>query len=333
MNDDAVRAIPGIEPSFSQPIRDNVLESISQIDGQIVIKVFGDDIDMLRQTSASDVLEAISPVRGVARAFIDRAGQVPQLQIEIDRARAARYGLNVADVRGRDRNRARRQGRPPRSGRASASSPSWSGCARTSGATSQSIGNDPGRHAARARGCRWRMSPTLSDRQRQHEHRARSRQAPGRDRRVHRGPRHGQRRRRDAAARARGACTLPPGYFVQWGGEFENQQRAMARLELDRADQHLADLPAAVQRLRIGEERRADSAPTCRSRWSAAFWRCYLTGIPSERFGRHRLHRAVRAGGAERRGDRELLQRAAREGRRARTKPRSKARWCGSARC
>jgi len=94
---DALQAIPGIEPSFSQPIRDNVLESISQIDGQVVIKVFGEDMDLLRR-SAADVLRAVLPVRGVARAFVDRAGQVPQLQIEIDRARAARYGLNVADV-------------------------------------------------------------------------------------------------------------------------------------------------------------------------------------------------------------------------------------------
>src|SRR5205814_8637986 len=93
----ALQKIPGIEPSFSQPIRDNVLESISQIDGQIVIKVFGEDMDRLRH-AADDVLRAVLPVRGVARAFVDRGGQVPQLQIEIDRARAARYGLNVADV-------------------------------------------------------------------------------------------------------------------------------------------------------------------------------------------------------------------------------------------
>ena len=44
---------PACEPSFSQPIRDNVLESISQIDGQIVIKVFGDDLDVLRETRRS----------------------------------------------------------------------------------------------------------------------------------------------------------------------------------------------------------------------------------------------------------------------------------------
>jgi len=93
----ALQAIPGIEPSFSQPIRDNVLESISQIDGQIVIKVFGEDMDTLRH-AAADVLRVVTPVAGVARAFVDRGGQVPQLQIEIDRPRAARYGLNVSDV-------------------------------------------------------------------------------------------------------------------------------------------------------------------------------------------------------------------------------------------
>ncbi len=93
----ALQAIPGIEPSFSQPIRDNVLESISQIDGQIVIKTFGDDTVVLRRL-ANEILKSISSVPGVARAFVDRGGQVPQLRIEIDRARAARYGLNVADV-------------------------------------------------------------------------------------------------------------------------------------------------------------------------------------------------------------------------------------------
>jgi len=95
--DDALSEVPGFEPSFSQPIRDNILESISQIDGQIVIKVFGDDLGLIKKT-AQQVLDQVSSVRGVQRAFIDRAGSVPQLQIEIDRTRAARYGLNVVDV-------------------------------------------------------------------------------------------------------------------------------------------------------------------------------------------------------------------------------------------
>ncbi len=92
-----ITAIPGIEPSFSQPIRDNVLESISQIDGQIVIKVFGSNLATLRELSEK-TLSAIRDVRGVRRAFIDRLGELPQILIEIDRAAAARYGLNVGDI-------------------------------------------------------------------------------------------------------------------------------------------------------------------------------------------------------------------------------------------
>ena len=95
--DRALATIPGIDVSFSQPILDNVLESISQIDGQVVIKLFGDDPATLRSTG-EQMLEQVSHVRGVARAFIDRVGDVPQARLEIDPARAARFGLNVADV-------------------------------------------------------------------------------------------------------------------------------------------------------------------------------------------------------------------------------------------
>ncbi|CAN5217332.1 CusA/CzcA family heavy metal efflux RND transporter [soil metagenome] len=95
--DRALAVLPGVETSFSQPIRDNVLESISQIDGQVVVKVFGDDPVVLRRTT-QQVLQKISGVRGVTRAYIDRAGEVPQAQLVIDRERAARHGLNVVDV-------------------------------------------------------------------------------------------------------------------------------------------------------------------------------------------------------------------------------------------
>ena len=95
--DKALDGLPGVETSFSQPIRDNVLESISQIDGQIVIKIFGEDPKILREQVAQ-VLHKISNVPGVERAYIDRAGEVPQAIIEIDRDRASRYGLNVGDI-------------------------------------------------------------------------------------------------------------------------------------------------------------------------------------------------------------------------------------------
>ncbi|NBU65841.1 MAG: efflux RND transporter permease subunit [Betaproteobacteria bacterium] len=93
----AVSALPGMEPTFSMPIRDNVLESISQIDGQIVVKVAGDDLTKLRELT--EAIEAqIRQVRGVQRAEIDRQGDVPQLLIRIKREEAARYGLNVGDI-------------------------------------------------------------------------------------------------------------------------------------------------------------------------------------------------------------------------------------------
>jgi cobalt-zinc-cadmium resistance protein CzcA len=95
--EDKLNDVPGIEPSFSQPVRDQILESISQIDGQIVIKLFGDDMETLR-AEGHQVLDRIGKVPGVVRAFIDRDGDLPQYRLEIDRAAAARYGLNVMDV-------------------------------------------------------------------------------------------------------------------------------------------------------------------------------------------------------------------------------------------
>jgi cobalt-zinc-cadmium resistance protein CzcA len=95
--DAAMSKLPGVQASFSQPIRDNILESISQIDGQIVVKIFGDDLGLLRD-GAQKVLAAIGDVPGVSRAAIDRQGELPQELIEIDRAQAARYGLNIADI-------------------------------------------------------------------------------------------------------------------------------------------------------------------------------------------------------------------------------------------
>jgi heavy metal efflux system protein len=92
-----LRSIPGITVSFSQPIRDNVLESISQIDGQIVIKITGDDLGTLRSYGLS-ILKEIKGVEGVSKATIDRDGLLPQYQISIDRERAARYGLNIEQV-------------------------------------------------------------------------------------------------------------------------------------------------------------------------------------------------------------------------------------------
>jgi cobalt-zinc-cadmium resistance protein CzcA len=95
--DRKLATIPGIDPAFSQPIRDNVLESISQIKGQIVVKVSGSDLVELRQV-AEAIQREIKQVPGVQRGEIDRLGDLPQLVIDINRDSAARVGLNVGDI-------------------------------------------------------------------------------------------------------------------------------------------------------------------------------------------------------------------------------------------
>jgi cobalt-zinc-cadmium resistance protein CzcA len=67
--DTALGGLPGLETSFSQPIRDNVLESISQIDGQVVIKVFGEDAAMLQQSGPD---AAFDPRRAGSCASVHR---------------------------------------------------------------------------------------------------------------------------------------------------------------------------------------------------------------------------------------------------------------------
>jgi cobalt-zinc-cadmium resistance protein CzcA len=224
----SLQTIPGIEPSFSQPIRDNVLESISQIDGQIVVKVFGEDMDTLRRL-AGEVLRTISSVRGVARAFVDRGGQVPQLQIEIDRGRAARYGLNVADVE--DVIETELGGKT--------ATELWEGERRFSVVVRLSEEERRDQSAIKnvlvdtPSGLRIPLSEVASivvgSGSMNIARESGSRVAAigvfiqGRDMGsiVN-----------EMQERVKANVRLPPGYVMGWGGEFENQQRAMARLTL-----------------------------------------------------------------------------------------------------
>jgi cobalt-zinc-cadmium resistance protein CzcA len=92
----AVGTVPGIEVNFSQPIRDNVNENISGQFGQIAVKVYGDDLRVL-QDYTEKVKNVISKVRGVADLGIVKSGEVPQIQLKPDRESLARYGLDLGD--------------------------------------------------------------------------------------------------------------------------------------------------------------------------------------------------------------------------------------------
>ncbi|MFZ5446377.1 MAG: efflux RND transporter permease subunit [Myxococcota bacterium] len=93
---DGIDEVPGLEVNFSQPIRDNVNESISGQFGQIAVKLYGDDLAKLQQ-QAEKVKAVISTVKGVADLGIVKSGEVPQVQVEPDRAALARYGMTLGD--------------------------------------------------------------------------------------------------------------------------------------------------------------------------------------------------------------------------------------------
>ncbi len=92
-----LKEIPGIEYNFSQPIRDNVNENISGQFGQIAVKIYGDDLNKL-QDVAEQAKGMIAGVAGVADLGIVKSGESPQVVLNINRAALARYDLDLGRV-------------------------------------------------------------------------------------------------------------------------------------------------------------------------------------------------------------------------------------------
>ncbi len=88
---------PGIEFNFSQPIKDRVEESISGIRGQVVVKIYGEDLGLLHEKLA-EVKAFLRATRGARDVDIYRAGNALHLVADIDREAASRYGLPVSDI-------------------------------------------------------------------------------------------------------------------------------------------------------------------------------------------------------------------------------------------
>ena len=89
--------VPGITTNFSQPIKDNVDEAMSGVKGELGIKLYGPDVVVL-ETKAREIADALRSIRGVVDLDYDHLVGQPQLQIVVDRAAAARHGINVQDV-------------------------------------------------------------------------------------------------------------------------------------------------------------------------------------------------------------------------------------------
>ncbi len=98
---DAIRRklaeIPGISILMSQPIQERVDELISGIRTECAIKLFGDDLDLLRD-KAQEIAALVQNINGVKDIKVEQVAGQPYLIIDIDRQKIARFGINVADV-------------------------------------------------------------------------------------------------------------------------------------------------------------------------------------------------------------------------------------------
>jgi heavy metal efflux system protein len=88
---------PGVEFNFSQYLQDNVSEAVSGVKGENSIKLYGNDLQSLTDT-ANKIKSVLATVQGVADLAVFTSLGQPTIQIDIDRARAARYGLSPGDI-------------------------------------------------------------------------------------------------------------------------------------------------------------------------------------------------------------------------------------------
>jgi cobalt-zinc-cadmium resistance protein CzcA len=219
--------IPGIRFNFSQPIRDNVEEAISGVRGQVVLKIYGTDLVQMREILL-EALAAVREVPGVIEASLYRDRMVPQLEIRPDRERLARAGVSMEQVQSTiEIALAGRVGgavwsnerlipvriRLPESERSDVGRIGdlviAAGQARLPLRTLADIVLAPGRSSIAREGNSRMLALKFN--------------IEGRDLGsvVH-----------DAMAAVQSRVQLPEGYRLRWGGEFENQERAMQRLAI-----------------------------------------------------------------------------------------------------
>jgi cobalt-zinc-cadmium resistance protein CzcA len=95
--DDELSKLPGVDWNFSQPISDNVEEAVSGVKGELAVKLFGPDLKTLEQ-KAEEMQGVMSQIPGVADLGTFQVRGQPNVNLNIDRAAADRFGINVSDI-------------------------------------------------------------------------------------------------------------------------------------------------------------------------------------------------------------------------------------------
>jgi cobalt-zinc-cadmium resistance protein CzcA len=223
-----LQEVPGVEYNFSQPIRDNVAENISGQFGQVALKIYGDDLAQL-QAASEKATSVIETVPGAADVGVVKSGETPQIAVRLDRAALARFNLDLGEVQ--DYIETAMGGhvaseiwdgerrfdvtvRLPPTTREDAESirrirlPLANGQVIPLGAVAE-VSMGTGRAAITRENGRRYVGVRMNVRNRDLGSFV-----------------------QEAQAKVGAQVSLPTGYEMTWGGEFENQQRAMQRLKL-----------------------------------------------------------------------------------------------------
>jgi cobalt-zinc-cadmium resistance protein CzcA len=219
-------AVPGIGFSFSQPIEERFNELIAGVKSDVALKLFGDDLAKLHD-GAERIARVVRAVRGAEDVKVEQTAGLPMIRVRVDRDRAARYGLSVGDVL--DTVEASRAGRVV--GTIFEGQRRYPLTVRLEDAAARTVDALGSVPVATPSGVNVPMQQVAAIT-------------------VDSGPaqisREGVRRRivveanvrgRDIASfvaeakqKIDGAVELSPGYYFQWGGEFENLEAATRRL-------------------------------------------------------------------------------------------------------
>jgi cobalt-zinc-cadmium resistance protein CzcA len=95
--EETLSEIPGINVEISQPMQMRFNELMTGIRQDVAIKIYGDDLDVLA-IQAEKIARMISPVTGVSAPYIEKVSGLPQIQVAYNRDKMAQYGLNISDL-------------------------------------------------------------------------------------------------------------------------------------------------------------------------------------------------------------------------------------------